>query len=46
MGLTGNSRERQFSLRAGAARLHRFVEQNVGDSLLSGCFTFIKNLWR
>ena len=42
MGLTGNSRERQFSLPAGAARLHRFVEQNVGDSLLSGCFTFIK----
>jgi hypothetical protein len=46
MGLTGKSRQRQFSLRAEAARLIDSSSKNVGDSLPSGCFTFIENVWR
>jgi len=46
MGLTGNSRERQFSLRAGAARLHRFVEQTLETACSQAVLHLLKNLWR
>ena len=42
MGLTGESRQRQFSSRAEAARLHDIRRAKTsGDSLPSGCFSNI-----
>ena len=50
MGLTGKSRQRQFSSRAEAARLHPYSSsKTVGDSLPSGCFPHVaslENVWR
>ena len=42
MGLTGKSRQRQFSSRAEGARLHPYSSSKTrGDSLPSGCFPYV-----